>query len=123
MERDDSLTDTAVEYVNAKTYVFSDSVPCLGGISTEQDKKHRNARSNRYWKHVTSISVGLTTLKILKEMQKMMTSELQCEPKQFKGRIIFMSMYNDIGWSEQGYKETCVANAQRVTEYGRRFQR
>ena len=31
---------------------------------------------------------GFTTLGILEDIQKMMT-ELQCEPEQFKGRIIF----------------------------------
>ena len=29
------LTDRAVQFATAKTYVFFDSVPCLGGISTE----------------------------------------------------------------------------------------
>ena len=29
------LTDRAVQFATAKTYVFSDSVRCLGGISTE----------------------------------------------------------------------------------------
>ena len=42
---------------------------------------------------------GFTALGILEEIQKMMT-ELKCEPEQFKGRIIFMSMYNDIVWRE-----------------------
>ena len=32
------LTDRAVQFATAKTYVFSDSVLCLGGISTEPDK-------------------------------------------------------------------------------------
>ena len=36
-----------------------------------------------------------TTLKILAEIRKMMT-DTKCEPEQFQGRIIFMSMYNDI---------------------------
>ena len=40
---------------------------------------------------------GFTTLGILEEIQKLIT-ELQCEPEQFKRRIIFMSMYNDILW-------------------------
>ena len=46
---------------------------------------------------------GFTTLKILDEIQKMMT-ELQCEPEQLKGRIIFMSMYNDIVWENEETK-------------------
>ena len=33
------------------------------------------------------------------EIQNMMT-ETECEPEQFPGRIIFMSMYNDIAWRE-----------------------
>ena len=45
------------------------------------------------WKHFP----GFTTLATLDEIQKMMT-ESKCEPEQFKGRIIFMSMYNDIDW-------------------------
>ena len=46
---------------------------------------------------------GFTTLDILEEIQKSMT-ESQCEPEQFKGRIIFMSMYNDIVWGERTQK-------------------
>ena len=65
---------------------------------------------------------GFTTLGILDEIQKMMT-ESKCEPEQFKGRIIFMPMYNDIDWTTRGNKENCIANAPRVTEYARRFTR
>ena len=46
---------------------------------------------------------------------KMMT-ESKCEREQFKRRIIFMSMYNDIVWGKRGNKEKCIANALRVTE-------
>ena len=42
-----------------------------------------------------TIFPGFTTLGILDEIQKMMT-ESKCEPDQLKGRIIFMSIYNDI---------------------------
>ena len=52
-----------------------------------------------------------------------MTTEIQCEPEQFPGRIIFTSMYNDIAWREEGNKENCIANAHRVTEYARKFMR
>ena len=63
---------------------------------------------------------GFTTLGILGEIQKYMT-ELQCEPEQFKGRIIFMSMYNDIVWGERGYTEKCIMNSVTVAHYARRF--
>ena len=54
------------------------------------------------WKNVP----GFTTLGILEEIQNLMT-ELQCEPEHFKGRITFLSMYNDIVWRERGNTETC----------------
>ena len=65
---------------------------------------------------------GFTTLGILEEIQKFMT-ELQCEPEQFKGRIIFMSMYNDIVCGERGNTEKCVTNSVTVANYARRFLR
>ena len=45
-----------------------------------------------------------TTLQILAEIQKMM-AELQCEPEQFLGRIIFIDTL------KRGNREDCVANA------------
>ena len=105
------LTDRDVQFATAKTYVFSYSVICLGGISTENQSMHGKARlkwflETRYFKDVDRIDggptefewkkfPGFTTLGILDEIQKMMT-ESKCEPEQLKGIIIFMSMYNDI---------------------------
>ena len=57
---------------------------------------------------------------ILDESQKFMT-ELQCEPKQLKGRIIFMSMCNDSAWGERGNTEKCITNYVTVANYARRF--
>ena len=48
-------------------------------------------------------------------------TELQCEPEQFKGRIIFMSMYIDIDWRKRGNKDICIANGLKIIEYARRF--
>ena len=47
------LTDRAVQLANAKTYVFSDSVMCLGGISTEPVKAWESKMTG-FWKHVIS---------------------------------------------------------------------
>ena len=68
------------------------------------------------WKTPT----GFTTLGILEEVQKSMT-ELQCEPEQFKERITFMSMYNDIVWGQRGNAEKCETNSVTVANYARRF--
>ena len=63
---------------------------------------------------------GFTTLGILEEIQKFMT-ELQCELEQFKGGIIFLSMYNDIIWRERGKTRKCEMNSVTVANYARRF--
>ena len=106
------LTDRAVQQSTAKAYVSSDSVLCMGRISEnpvsawkEKIDWFMNSSQCRElerierepmefeWKHFP----GFTTLEILAEIQNMMT-DIQCEPEQFPGRIIFMSMYNDIVW-------------------------
>ena len=43
---------------------------------------------------------GFTALEILTEIRKKI-NEMQCEPEQFIGRIIFMPMYNGIVWWEK----------------------
>ena len=54
--------------------------------------------------------------------QQMMT-ELQCEPENFTGRIIFMSMFNDIVWDAKGSDELCVNNSKTNKEYAESFLR
>ena len=98
---------------------FLYSVLCLGGMSTDTIKNRIGGQPMEFeW----NIFPGITTVCILEEIHDMMISELQCEPEQFNGRIIFMSMSNDINWSKN-QTETCQANAHRVSDYARRFQR
>ena len=82
----------------------------MGGISTEPVK----AWESGLGKHVISQALDgidgeqmefewnffpeFTTFHILDEIQKTMATELKCEREHFKGRIIFMSMYNDMDW-------------------------
>ena len=61
-----------------------------------------------------------TTLQVLAEIQNMMT-EIKCEPEQFHGRIIFMSMFNDVVWRQQGNEEMCIAIFKIATDYANRF--
>ena len=46
---------------------------------------------------------GRTTLNHLQEVQNMIDKEANVLPKDFEDRIIFMSMYNDIDWSQMVY--------------------
>ena len=58
---------------------------------------------------------GITALGLLEKIQNLMT-DLQCELEHFKGRIIFMSLFNDIVWDAKGNEAHCEHNAQAVAE-------
>ena len=68
------------------------------------------------------IFAGLTTLGLLEKIQNLM-KDPQCESEQVNDRIIFMSMYNDIVWREEGNTEKCVTNSITLAKYARRFPR
>ena len=55
---------------------------------------------------------GFTIAGILNEILKMMGG-LQCDPADFKGRIIFMSMFNDIVWDAKGKGKLCESNSKK----------
>ena len=118
-----------------QTYVCAASVLCLGGISTVPIQAWKDKikwyLETRYLKDLDRIDEepmefqwkifpGFTTSRILDEVQKMM-AELRCEPEQFQGRVIFMSMYNDIVWRERGCRENCVGNSVNVAAYAKKF--
>ena len=63
-----------------------------------------------------------TMLEILKEIQKFMKS-IQCEPEEFEGRIIFMTMFDETRWGENDTWEECNQNSIEVSKYARRFHR
>ena len=57
-----------------------------------------------------NIFPGFAALQILAEIQKMM-DEMQCEPKQFTGRIIFMYRNKE--------KKSCMTNSKTVAGYAK----
>ena len=121
---------------HAKVYVFSDSVLCLG-------KVNQNPTSKAVWEEKLSwftnspqyrtldtidgepmefewnIFPGFTTLQLVDKVQEFMTK--MGDPSQFKGRIIFMSMLNDIIWGSEDNERECIANATLVTLLAKRF--
>ena len=105
-------------------YVFSDSVLCLGKMGDNLVEAWKNKikwySENNHFKELNRID-GMqteweifpddnTTLGILEEIQKFMQG-FQCEPEHFNDRIIFMSMFHDIAWGENGNTEECVQNS------------
>ena len=107
----------------AKVYVFSDSVLCLGKI-------HQHPKSNEAWKDrigwITAdessrdydgingeptefewnIFPGFTTLQLCGKVTDLL-SRLGETPETFTGRILFMSMFNDISCDKKDMKKMC----------------
>ena len=76
----------------------------LNGIWENPTSKMWIESTESRWNSSGKNFPGFTASTILAEMQKMM-AELRCEPEQFQGRIIFMSMYNVIVCGERGNRE------------------
>ena len=110
-----------------EVYVFSDSVLCLGRV-------HQHPQSNESWKDrigwiITdgshrdydgingeptefewNIFPGFTTLQLCGNVTDLL-SRLGETPETLTGRILFMSMFNDISCDKKGNEEECLANA------------
>ena len=128
--------ETVINLQRTKVYVFSDSVLCLG-------KVHQHRESNKAWKKRIewiineksyrdfdgingeptefewNIFPGFTTLQLCGIVNDLL-SNLGETPETFTGRILFMSMFNDISCDGKGNKE-CLANARVVSVFAKRF--
>ena len=115
--------ETVINLQRTKVYVFSDSVLCLGKI-------HQHLESNEAWKkrieeNTTdksyrdydgingeptafewNIFPEFTTLQRCGKVNDLL-SDLGEAPETFTGRILFMSMFNDISCDREGNKEEC----------------
>ena len=67
-----------------------------------------------------NIFPGFTTLQLSQEVQESLLRLNETQEK-FSGRIIFMSMFNDISWGSKDNKKECESNAQLVFLFARRF--
>ena len=129
--------ETVISLQSTEVNVFSDSVLCLGRI-------HQHPESNEAWKKriegITTdkscrdydgingeptdfewnIFPGFTTLQLCGKINDLL-SELGQTPETFTGRILSMSMFNDISCDRKGKKEECLANVKVVKVLARRF--
>ena len=67
-----------------------------------------------------SIFPGFTKVQLVGEVQEFL-SKMSIQPEKFTGRIIFMSMFNDISWGSKDNKIECESNAHLVSLFARRF--
>ena len=67
-----------------------------------------------------NIFPGFTTSQLCNKVHEFM-SKMSVEPEDFTGRIIFMSMFNDISWGSGDNEWECNANADLVSINAKRF--
>ena len=67
-----------------------------------------------------NIFPGFTTLQLSHKVRELLL-RLSVTPEKFTGRIIFMSMFNDISWRSKDNKKECESNTQLVSLYAKRF--
>ena len=126
--------ETVINLQRTKVNVFSDSVLCLGrvlqhpesneawkkrieGITTERYYDAINGESTEFERNIFP---GFTTLQLCDKINDLL-SDLGEAPEIFTGRILFMSMFNDISCDRKGNKEECLANARVVKVYAKKF--
>ena len=61
-----------------------------------------------------------TTLQLCHKAQELLL-RLSVQPENFTGRIVFMSMFNDISWGSKDNEKECESSAQLVSLYAKRF--
>ena len=67
-----------------------------------------------------NIFPGFNTLQLTQEVKSLLLG-LDETPENFSGRIIFMSMFNDISWGSKDNEKECELIAQLVSIYAKRF--
>ena len=122
--------EEVISLSHAKVYVFSDSVSCLGKVNPNPtsnfawtEKKSWFKSSPQYrtlhtidgepMEFERNIFPRFTTLQLINKVQEFMIK--MGDPSQFKGRIIFMSMFNDIIWCNKDNEQECIANSPLVS--------
>ena len=104
--------EVVINLQSTKVYVFSDSVLCLGkvlqhsecneawknrvaGVRAERSCRDYDAINGETTEFEWNTFPGFTTLQLCDKINDLL-SELGQTPESFTGRILFMSMFNDI---------------------------
>ena len=130
--------EEVISLSHAKVYVFSDSVLCLGKVNENPQSSYGMGRQidvvqkftrihsfgqNWWWANGIRVEVLPRIHHIAAQSQ---SSRFTCwnwvkHQRIFTGRIILMSMFNDISWWSKDNKKECESSAQLVSLFARRF--
>ena len=129
--------ETVINLQRTKVCVFSDSVLCLGRIlqhpesneawknridwiTTSQSCRDYDGISGEPTEFEWNIFPGFKTLQLCGKVNDLL-SDLGEAPETFTGRILFMSMFNDMSCDRKGNKKKCLANARVVKVLAKKF--
>ena len=129
--------EVVINLQSTKVYVFSDSVLCLGkvlqhpecneawknrvaGVRAERSYRDYETVSGESTEFEWNIFPGFTTLQLCDKISDLLSSMGQT-PESFTGRILFMSMFNDIFCDRYDNKDECLRNANIVKTFAGRF--
>ena len=83
-------------------------------------QRHGQNRWWVQWNSSVNIFPGFNTLQLSQEVKSLLL-RLGETPEKFTGRIIFMSMFNDISCGSRDNEKECESNARLVSLYAKRF--
>ena len=129
--------EVVINLQSTKVYVFSDSVLCLGkvlqhpesneawknrvaGIRSEKSYRDYDTINGESTEFEWNIFPGFTTLQLCDKINDLL-SNLGQTPATFTGRILFMSMFNDISCDRKDNKDESLRNAESVKVFARGF--
>ena len=85
----------------------------IGWIITDESYRDYDGINGEPTEFEWNIFPGFTTLQLCGKVTDLL-SRLGETPETFTGRILFMSMFNDISCDGKGNEEECLANARCV---------
>ena len=118
--------EQVISLQRTKVHVFSDSVASWKdereplGSSVHQIAELLTELTVSRWEFEWNIFPGCITLQLSHKVQELLLRSSVTQEK-FTGRVIFMSMFNDISWGSKENEKECKSNAQLVSLSARRF--
>ena len=111
--------DQAIKWTQAKVRVYSDSVLCVGQMKESEEAITRWEGQVEELPSYTELSMEKWIFVIsYSSRDPKNLARKNIKPEMFTDRIIFMSMFNDIDWTQRGNDEICSSNAEKVKDYG-----
>ena len=92
----------------------------VAGVRSEKSYRDYDAINGESTEFEWNIFPGFTTLQLCDKVNDLL-SNLGQTPATFTGRILFMSMFNDISCDRKDNKDECLKNAESVKVLARRF--